>query len=862
MNRKPYSIGRCAAVCLTAVLVAATASARTVYDAGKALRENCTAASGAYANPYGVWSYDLADANGGKTEDFTAHGRFTHNSYGGASGAVLDGFTMSTAEQGRSVRVNVSGKAVTLSIGETIEIDELIMFPANYNDQYAHVRFTAPEAGWYSAYVFAHDLIRGAIDNTAGVEVRVLAQGNLLISQVVSQEDRATKRFDFQMPVRYLAAGETIDVLVGRNGGNSNDNTGVRLFVTKEDEGAFYDSGIAMTNNLNTSYSNPFGNVANGTWYYLKAAVPSSGIDFRTWAPTNFSKSASSRISTVATRSSGGQRGFGNNADGNAPYVVVNEGAAFDAATIAPCELHVHPDASSNLNWTDIRFRPPVSGYYSASVVARDINKGNSSANGVGVYLLASDHVLASAYISAETYSSTARLTFDARLLAAGEPVDVVVSPHGDAASDATAVSVIIRRELGIGMNAIYNAGTSFFENQAAGNSNHPFADSLGGGATWNLGAKTNVWSGAQFYSMPYSFSNSGDKLTWWVHSANNGSRQPRVAMATNLIASLDSAYLTTSPLLATIPFEFVVQPNDPNYQSSSPTLKAIVPSDGLYCVRSYARDLNGNTSGGDGVQVSIAANNYIPATAIVSRDGNTTIYEAAVAADRLWLKAGEKIEYVVDPLASNNSDATGISACYVREGDATAHVVNIDIAGSGAGRHSAYVGRGREGWGTAWNALRPGAASSAIAVNCREDDGDTPRNVSLSIERSSGAAITTESGSTGCAMLDSAVASTGAGDTYAFTISKLVPNAAYALYFYGTGDASFTVGGETKGLVEPWCAKDANVLARFDVTADANGEVSGTFSATSANGAAFGGLTLVGEFPEYDPPGMIIMLR
>ena len=40
MNRKSCLFARCAAICLTAVLVAATASARTVYDAGKALREN------------------------------------------------------------------------------------------------------------------------------------------------------------------------------------------------------------------------------------------------------------------------------------------------------------------------------------------------------------------------------------------------------------------------------------------------------------------------------------------------------------------------------------------------------------------------------------------------------------------------------------------------------------------------------------------------------------------------------------------------------------------------------------------------------------------------------------------------------
>ena len=40
MNRKSCLFARCAAICLIVVQMAATASARTVYDAGKALRKN------------------------------------------------------------------------------------------------------------------------------------------------------------------------------------------------------------------------------------------------------------------------------------------------------------------------------------------------------------------------------------------------------------------------------------------------------------------------------------------------------------------------------------------------------------------------------------------------------------------------------------------------------------------------------------------------------------------------------------------------------------------------------------------------------------------------------------------------------
>ena len=50
---------------LAVAVMAFTASARTVYDAGKALRQNCE--SGSYANPYtdtngGVWSYLAASS--------------------------------------------------------------------------------------------------------------------------------------------------------------------------------------------------------------------------------------------------------------------------------------------------------------------------------------------------------------------------------------------------------------------------------------------------------------------------------------------------------------------------------------------------------------------------------------------------------------------------------------------------------------------------------------------------------------------------------------------------------------------------------------------------------------------------------
>ena len=76
-------------------------------------------------------------------------------------------------------------------------------------------------------------------------------------------------------------------------------------------------------------------------------------------------------------------------------------------------------------------------------------------------------------------------------------------------------------------------------------------------------------------------------------------------------------------------------------------------------------------------------------------------------------------------------------------------------------------------------------------------------------------------------------------------------------------GNATFTVGGATKGLEGAWILGDGQkVLTRFDVTSDANGTIVGTFAAADANGGAFNGLTLVGDLPAYVPTGTLMIVR
>ncbi len=866
---KTNSVSRCASLCLIAVLAAASAAARTVYDAGKAFNE-----AGHNANVFGPWS--LLHASGEAMTNSEAFDTTT-----GSSGS----FAGIGGSSSPWIRVNTGSTSV--QSGEEVLPNELLVHPADpKGGTVSHpsdvVRFTVPETGWYSANIFAHDTAKeanNASTTNSGVQVSVRAKGNVIARQIVSLEgylaNSPTRRFDFQMPAQHLAAGDKIEVVIGNKynawSAHSSDTTGLRFTVTKEDEGTFYDSGIAMLNNVAASpYANPYGTIADGTWYFLGATAPAAQT-----APENISLAATSRITTEATSTY--LRGVARTSGGSSPFVLVNTSSALQSTAVAPGELKVHPYAGDSTlkTWTVVRFRPPESGRYSASIVVRDVDRANltqyPSADGTDVYLYVADTLVTNAYVSLETpVACSAHFTFEDRFLVAGEPVDIVVSPHGQINNDATGVSAIFRREPG----AIYDAGKSFYADRQNANTGYVFNDLLGGGAQWMIGAKTNAWCGAQFYEELIAGQvASGAKAKWWMQGRFTAYDQyPYFVMATNGTAIVDQTFGFTADLLAAAPQEFVAVVNDPGYQSSSPTLKATVPSNGVYRVRACARDLN--NGGGDGVQASVVANGYIAATSPVKRDSGGTIYEAVLGADRLWLKSGERIEYVVDPLTSRNCDPTGLSACYEKTDDATSHVVNIDfgVPGSVTGRFSNHTGAGREGWSNwnKWNALRIGSSSTlAFAENCWEADGSTKRNVTVALTRGSGAV---KSGSasgmpTGSALYGNWVESDSASDAYTFTLSKLKANESYTLYLYSAkggaeGNASFTVGGVTKQAEETWNLEDTKVLARFDVVSDSNGEISGTFAAADANGGAFNGLTIVGEFPEYDPPGMLILVK
>ena len=877
---------------LATMSLALGASARTVYDAGAALRQNCE--SGSYANPYtdangGVWSYHTASGVAPFTglADFPAHSTMESD--------TLDGWICLSGENPTHplLLVNTTGDAVSsyCSSGNQLEADELIFHPSAYG--YAVLRFTVPEDGWYSALASFRDVDQGDSNALSGVDVHVTLGSNLagdtdLATTHVTLENYAgwnaaskrTRRFDYQMPVRYLTQGMRIQFAVGPNvqtdWGHASDGTGVKVLVVKEDEGRFYDGGAAFAANVAGSWQNPYGTAAHGTWHALLSNLGASvaETDFTSWVPQNFEYSLDHDLTaqlSLGTPEPNTVCGF-NRTAGGAPYVTANVSGIVSGDT-SPGELRVLPAGNAN-QCTVVRFRPPQAGRYSGSVVVRDIGGyDNLGEDGVEVFLVVADQVVTNAVVFAEGHEVlTAHITFDGTLLATGEPVDILVSPRSsNNYNDETALSVIFRREDG----EVFDANKSFYAHHLAGNTSVPFSDILGGGAQWSLGSMEGSW-------LPNSFSplagfvnrlNANPAgLSWWEHSPDNsGSQYPRIAMTTNTVASWDDTfYITPFPRLAITPNEFFVHPQQPNQSISCAAIRAIVPSDGIYRIRGRTRDLD-NQGAVDGVRFTFAVGGCIAETRVVVlnsvREAGCNA-EATLDTDRLWLKAGDTVDAVVDPMGNYAADSTGLGLCYEREGDATAGVVNVDFTGTGSGPFSANTTRSREGFSdwTAWNALRPDATASATVEECYEADGTTRRNMTMTLTRNSGAAIAAGTASSGTSLLDAFVASSGADDAYAFTISKLKKNEPYTLYLYSangraSGNAAFTVGGVTKGADGIWLL-GGRILARFDVVSDAHGEIAGTFAAADSNGGAFNGLTLVGELPDYKSHATVITIR
>ena len=134
---KTNSVNRCATLSLIAVLAAASAAARTVYDAGKALRQNFQN-NATPANPYtdengGRWCYSSSAG----VAPYTTLGDFK-SSYATTDNGQLQGWGSTSSPH---LKVNITGHTLTSSSFmsgncEPIEADEMVFHPGQSGNTY------------------------------------------------------------------------------------------------------------------------------------------------------------------------------------------------------------------------------------------------------------------------------------------------------------------------------------------------------------------------------------------------------------------------------------------------------------------------------------------------------------------------------------------------------------------------------------------------------------------------------------------------------------------------------------------------------------------------------------------------------
>lgn len=175
-------------------------------------------------NPNGVWSYGYSHALGGEFLPFMVSGS--------TSNGLQTWFTSNLPDLGTLVYRNASLVPLSLSTA-TVAGLEVGFHPGI--ESLAIYRFTAPSAGTYNveASFFTHD------SSATGVDVHVLKNGGTtLFSAPLAHSGADT--FTFWSGGVALAAGGTLDFVVGSAGNYLHDATGLGVQIAAVPEPATY----------------------------------------------------------------------------------------------------------------------------------------------------------------------------------------------------------------------------------------------------------------------------------------------------------------------------------------------------------------------------------------------------------------------------------------------------------------------------------------------------------------------------------------------------------------------------------------------------------------------------------------------
>lgn len=889
-----------------AILAAGFAGAATVvHDAGYDLMLN-SPSKAVYTNLYGgVWSYMRSTAwDGVRTVMPAVRSRYDREVDGKASkDSRLDTagnalmMARGPAKGNSSPCFSVNPTAIpddnTFMRGAAfppILPGQMSCHPGNTTDagnQCVVLRFTMPRDGEYKVNVKAWH------QNVGKAGVTLLKNGSAAVARKTSQGPSDGKNIttnDFSLAAANYQAGDFVELAVDGNNTYNSNAMGFKFEVV-ETVDEVIDGAEAFSGNLAAETpSNPFSTSA-GSWTGSYTLGDVSSMLRSPLVP-----------GYVRTSQGGGLKGFGSRAkEGDAlalPWLVINDSDAcvteVDAAgkstflqgrALVPREMFCHPDSSKTVSY---RLTPESGGIYDVGVTMRDISwtadkdRREKEKVGVDVCLLQGGQILAQRTVSVEGSPKLPGVLSSESVflpnveVAPNFPIEVVVDSRGDNNSDGTAFRfALIRRgdlEPGVGLYA--NAAMKANMKSATPNTSWSY-----NGANWAIGILQSNIGGAfsEFTTRANSrYKNHAEGF------GNNTSSSPYVFV--NLAERTLSG--TEDELGSALSFGRDALITHPAASGGHPTaVRLEIPEDGVYRATAWYKDCDpdGPSGSKNGAVGYILANGYFTGVKTFqseaqSSDGNPLAPYARVQSGDLYLKAGEKINFVVDPRQAVNNDLTSLQAWATKTGDGDRYV-SFDIDGHAEGENepTTYAGAGRVGFtGATWSSLK--AENGAETVSSKpflDDDSGASVAAQLTISRRGGIVATAANSvdsSKAFALLKDGVLSSGTDDAYAFTVSGLLPGETYTFWFYSRRLANvtqtssnaagmFTVAGVSDKSSHPWFTSSFGDYANLTVVADGEGCVTGTFASSKDATACWSGLQVSGPgFHRYS--GMILIFR
>jgi len=845
---------------LAAGVAAVSFGADIVHDAGLDLMMNARSAN-VYTNRYGgVWSFMKAEF----TPDTTAGTYITSpertllpfvRTYD-----ALNGFTVA---RGPSDGPEANPGNPVIAVNPS-PINDTVRLSNNANDYFAAkpgqisihpgdklsavLRFTVPRDGRYSVEAkFWHQ-------NSGYVGMVVLTNGAPAKAwQARLGSNHQKDIYDYSIKSASYQAGDTIEVVIDRQFKYASNATGVKFAITEEDA-EFIDLNAA----------------------FARGEVAPSYV-----ASTNLDDKVTSLKSGFYRSNQAGFKGYSKNGGTSttAPWIVTNSldviASEGTDKILAPGDIMALPDTS---NCLVLRYVPTAAARYDVGVELYDM-VNNTAKPGVTLSLRQGGLTLGSVEVSRETAGKNLSDSLVLRdvALVAGLPLDLVLDSNGGNSGDNTAIRWGLVKTGG----ARYDGSVALARDLRGTSPSNPLADGM-----WSMGTVEYNHYGESDLTL---FTSQQQKTTtgatggtakgWTSNATKFASPYWAVNMEDREVSGMGS----TGYMLGK--GEMVVHPQAADPYGSS-TLVFTAPATGVYSAHMIARDINAQVDKeGSGVDLHIvtvnAANHQYPANGETRAEGTSEdIPLCELAAEKLHLRKGETVRFVVGYNGSPSCDATGVRA-WVDKEDAVAgeKSINVDFNGYATGETPAGTLQGepgRFGWSNdRWNGVSVVSNSLArlesrrlrLADATMEDD-DARTTVRVVVTRRNGKiAASAANRSKTNAMIQDGIVSTSTDDVYDFTITGLTPNATYDLAFYSRTTnpkilGAFTIGGVTKASKEQWFAASGD-CATFKATADANGEIAGTYaSATKDETSFWGGFSITGTSFAHATAGMSILVR